>query len=85
MWFIKIRLHAQNLKKSLPYGPPPPGLNKNRVLTLKMVARCESKVFRVQPNLTKRLGVGLIFGPFPLKYLIDLAIMIANNHLGTNN
>jgi hypothetical protein len=60
-------------------GPSPPDLNKNRVLTLKLAARCGSRVFRVQLGLAKGLGVGLISGPTLLKYLLDLAIMIAKN------
>jgi hypothetical protein len=64
---------------SATYGPSPPDLNKNRVLTLKLAARCGSSVFRVQLGLAKGLGVGLISGPSLLKYLLDLAIMIAKN------
>ena len=61
------------------YGPSPPSLNKNRVLTLKLAARCRSRVFRVQPCLSKGWDVGLIFGPSLLKYLLDLVTMIAKN------
>ena len=61
------------------YGPSPPDLNKNRVLTLKLAARCGSRVFKVQPSLVKGLGVGLISGSSLPKYLLDLAIMIAKN------
>ena len=60
-------------------APSPPGLNKNRVLTLKLVARCGSRVFRVQLGLAKGLGVDLTPGPSLLKYLLDLAAMIAKN------
>ena len=61
------------------YGPSSLGLNKNGVLTLKLTARCGSRVFRVQLGLTKGLGVGLIPEPSLLKYLLDFAKMIAKN------
>ena len=64
---------------SASYGPSPPGLNKNWFLTLKLVARCGSRVFRVQPGLAKGLDVDLIPMPSLLKYLPNLATMIAKN------
>jgi hypothetical protein len=54
-------------------------LTKKRVLTLKPAARCGFREFRVQPGMAKGLGVRLISGTYLLKYLLDLAIMIAKN------
>ena len=87
MWLVnwnwvpldKIGAFESTTTSKCSYGPSPPGLNKNRVLTLKPAVRCGSRVSRVQPCLAKGLGVGLISGSSLLKYLLDLAIIITKN------
>jgi hypothetical protein len=76
LFFIKVISFAK-VWCIYPNGPSPLGLNKKRVLSLKVGTRCGSRVFMVQPCLAKGLGVGLIPGLSLLKYLLDLAIMIA--------